>query len=301
MDKFITVIIPVYNSEGFIVKLLNSIKEQTYDKSTFEVLLIDNNSTDATADIIKDYIKNNRSFAINYYMYNAIQSSYACRNFGVSKANGEILAFTDADCILDQNWLLNIQNHFADDNNINIISGHVKLYISDKSNIFEYYDSTIHMRNDLKQDSKEVATANMAVLKKDMLDVGLFDEVKSGGDFSWSKRANEKGKNIIYCSDVLVNHPSRNGYEQIKKKMLRIAYGNGQLYRLNNKPILLGIIKNILRIFNIPQLFKVYKKMFNYVGLKGIIKLNNAILKIRVLQILEFKRGYRFWLNLNIY
>ena len=97
-QPFISIIVPVYNGENIIGACLKSLLAQDYPKDKYEVIAVDNNSKDKTADIIKEY-------SVHYLFESKVQGSYAARNTGVRHAKGEILAFTDADCVADKGWL----------------------------------------------------------------------------------------------------------------------------------------------------------------------------------------------------
>ena len=115
---FISVIIPVYNGERTIGACVESLLAQDYPKDKYEVIIVDNNSKDKTAGIIKEY-------SVQYLFEGRIQSSYAARNAAIKAAKGEILAFTDADCAADKEWLKNGIAEFID-NKIGCVAGGIK-------------------------------------------------------------------------------------------------------------------------------------------------------------------------------
>src|SRR6188768_504739 len=101
----ISVIIPARNEEENIGKLLSSLEKQTYPNHLFEVVVVDDHSTDNTATVVNSY-----SFAkrielgfdnINSYKKKAIET-------GIAAASGELIITTDADCIVQENWLKTI-------------------------------------------------------------------------------------------------------------------------------------------------------------------------------------------------
>lgn len=96
MDK-ISIILPVYNCESFIVECLESIKNQTIDN--FEVVLIDDCSTDNTSEILKRYSSDDSRFLYNRNETNLKIS--ASRNKGISLASGDYLFFIDSDDVID--------------------------------------------------------------------------------------------------------------------------------------------------------------------------------------------------------
>lgn len=112
MDK-ITVIIPFYNEEKYIIQCLDSVINQTY--KNIEILLINNNSTDKTLKIIKEK-KDKRIKILNCKK----QGVAHARNVGIKKATGRYITFLDA----DDYWLkdkLEKQIKFIEENNYRFI------------------------------------------------------------------------------------------------------------------------------------------------------------------------------------
>ena len=94
----VSVVIPVWNSPDLIGKCLTALAQQTYPRDRFEVLVVDNGSTDATANVA-------RSYPFVAVLSEPVAGSYRARNRGLRSARGEYVAFTDADCIPDPDWL----------------------------------------------------------------------------------------------------------------------------------------------------------------------------------------------------
>lgn len=95
MDNFVSLVMPVFNVEKYLHECIDSILNQTY--SLFELIVIDDGSTDSSAAIIKEYAqKDNRIKA--FYQKNA-GVSYT-RNMGMQKATGKYIIFVDADDVL---------------------------------------------------------------------------------------------------------------------------------------------------------------------------------------------------------
>lgn len=95
---FVSIIVPVYNGRRTIDALLTSLLALDYPADRHEILIVDNKSTDDTRERIQRY-------PVTLLEETEIQSSYAARNRGIEAAKGEILAFTDADCVVEPTWL----------------------------------------------------------------------------------------------------------------------------------------------------------------------------------------------------
>ena len=105
---FVSIIVPVYNGERTIGNCIESLLSLKYSHSKYEVIIVDNNSKDATLKIIQKY-------PVISLIEKRIQSSYATRNTGLKKATGKIIAFTDSDCIADKDWILKSVECFKDE------------------------------------------------------------------------------------------------------------------------------------------------------------------------------------------
>jgi glycosyltransferase involved in cell wall biosynthesis len=95
---FVSIIVPVFNGGRTIDALLTSLLALDYSPDQYEILIVDNKSTDDTRQRIQRY-------PVTLLEETEIQGSYAARNRGIEAAKGEILAFTDADCVVEPTWL----------------------------------------------------------------------------------------------------------------------------------------------------------------------------------------------------
>jgi len=98
----ISVIIPARNEEANIGQLLQALQEQTYPSSLFEVIVVDDHSTDGTAGIVQQYpsvkLLQLKEDGINSYKKKAIE-------MGIAAATGQLIVTTDADCVPSKGWL----------------------------------------------------------------------------------------------------------------------------------------------------------------------------------------------------
>ena len=112
----ISVIIPAYNAERTIADCLSSIIAQK-ECPSYEVLVIDNASTDRTALIASD-------FPITL-LHEPRKGASNARTCGIRNARGSVIAFTDSDCIADSFWLKELYLSFCSDPNITIAGGNL--------------------------------------------------------------------------------------------------------------------------------------------------------------------------------
>lgn len=105
----ISVIVPMYNSEKYIARCIDSVLQQTF--SEFELVLIDDGSTDDTKKICDDYKKND--LRISYHYQKNAGPDYA-RKKGIEESKGELLLFVDADDYIEKNMLEMMYSNIKD-------------------------------------------------------------------------------------------------------------------------------------------------------------------------------------------
>lgn len=115
-NPVISVIICTYNRDKYLQQALDSIIAQSFNKLLFELIVIDNNSTDRTGIIVKDFITAHPGFCISYYFEEKKGLGFA-RNRGLKEASGSILCYVDDDAILSREYLESVDSFFRHYNN----------------------------------------------------------------------------------------------------------------------------------------------------------------------------------------
>ncbi len=225
---FVSVVVPAYNTESMMELCIKSLLSQTYPKDRYEIIIIDNNSTDDTASIIKKY-------PVIYLSETEIQSPYAARNKGIKHAKGEIIAFTDSDCVADKDWISNAIVAFEDPAVV-AVGGPIRGY--QPTNYIELYQEKHRVDNQkitlsaerVQQNSAAIATGNAfyraCVLEK----VGYFDcTIFGGGDFDLSYRIQDQVDGIfVYVADAVIYHKHAMSLKKLWEQYSRYGYGNIQ-------------------------------------------------------------------------
>ena len=183
----ISVIIPAFNEEKFLPKCLESLKRQ--DFKDFEIIVVDNNSKDKTAEIAKKFgvllLKEKR------------QGVAFARQKGAESAKGEILAFTDADTILPKNWLSRISKEFEKDKNLVAFGGSLEFYsgpISAKL-ASKYLSKIFFLLDQFFSGGPNLMGCNMAIKREAFFKVGGFNKkLKLNEDVEISYRLRKIGK-----------------------------------------------------------------------------------------------------------
>ena len=218
---YVSIIIPIYNAKSTLAMCLESIQGLDYPRDKFEVIVIDNGSNDESVEIAK-------KFDVKLYHETTIQSSYAARNKGVKGAKGELLAFTDADCIVTQGWLKHLVKDW-DDESIGCFAGEIMPYkpetlieiFSDRINILRQAGTLNCAYRPYSQ------TANSGYRRKVFDKIGLFNaELVSGGDadISW-RMQRETSLKIKFIPEALVYHKHRTSFRGLYKQFRRYEHG----------------------------------------------------------------------------
>ena len=92
----ISVVVCTYNRDVYLIRCLENLKNQDFNKREFEIIIIDNNSTDNTKTICLNFIEQNPELNIIYFLEEKVGLSHA-RNTGISKSSGLIISFIDDD------------------------------------------------------------------------------------------------------------------------------------------------------------------------------------------------------------
>jgi len=243
-----SIIIPSYNSAEDLRICLDSLVEQDSDKD-YEILIVDNNSTDDTGKIIEEF-ENKYPDIVKGLEENEIQGSYAARNKGIKHAKGEIVAFVDADCRANNDWLRRGVELIQRDD-VDLVGGRIEFSFPKGGTGAELLDSSINMQVEKNVKNDKVAkTANLFVKKSVFDSVGLFsEELKSGGDVEWTGKAVENGFNLVYGKEVVVYHPARD-LKELMKKQYRVGKGKSQIENSG----FLDTWKSFIKIFIPPRL-----------------------------------------------
>lgn len=226
----VSVIVPIYNGESDLPALLDYLNAQTYPN--FECVLVDNNSHDRTAELLKAA----ESDRIRVFNQSQIQSSYAARNLGILNATGEILAFTDADCRPEPNWLTDLIQPFIDPV-VGLVAGEIKA-LPGNSVLEQYADrqETLSQKHTLNHPFCAYGqTANLAIRFEAFKQIGLFRPyLTTGGDADICWRIlRETAWELRFVESAIVRHRHRTTLTELKSQWRRYGRSNRYLHELH--------------------------------------------------------------------
>lgn len=221
-EPTISVVIPVWNGADQIGTCLAALDRQTLSRDAFEIIVVDNGSTDETVDVIAAW----PGVAL---LKEARPGSYAARNTGIAAAKGRYIALTDADCIPEPQWLEAALEAARTTPDFGLIGGDVSLFrVSDAdSRTCESYERIFTLNQKDYLSNGVCVTANWLSPRQVILETGGFNsELKSGGDFDMARRIGARGLAVIYAPGMVVQHPVRGRVSEILKKKARVTGGH---------------------------------------------------------------------------
>lgn len=192
-QPLISVIIAVYNGEKYIAETINSVLAQDYP--SIELVVIDDGSTDGTADIVRNFPQ------VKYFhMPNA--GLGAARNNGVRRASGEYLAFIDADDLwLPEKLRVQMQRLLTENSENTMVFSHMGQFIC--STLSETEAGKIKLEEHQKV-IPGISAITLLLHKNVFEKVGYFFEIKQVGDFiEWYSRAQDLKIETIMLPEVL--------------------------------------------------------------------------------------------------
>lgn len=142
----LSIIIPVYNGSKFIENCLNSVYNQKLGKDLFEVIVINDGSTDNTKNVVLTYGEGLDNLKLINKDNGGVSSA---RNLGIDSANGEFVLFLDADDELVEGSLIKVYEYLSKHNDIDMLvtrqsrfNGHTERIVNDVQNLAEHVEYT---------------------------------------------------------------------------------------------------------------------------------------------------------------
>lgn len=198
-------------------KCLQSILNNDYPKTYYEIIVVDNNSTDGTRNVA-------RCYPFVRLVLEISKGAYRARNKGIMLARGEILLFTDSDCVVARNWLRAFDREFEE--GVDAVQGTSNL--SFEQGIWARLEC---VRSKL-YGAQQVDTKNFAVRREIFHDIGLFDEdMENGADTEFGMRLHRNAKVLKRSANPKLFHQWPRELRKLIFKMRAYANGDCLLYR----------------------------------------------------------------------
>ncbi len=174
----VSVVVPYFDSEAYIERCLESLHAQDIERSSYELLFIDNGSSDGSPEVVKRYPD-------VIHLRETKEGAYAARNAGIARVQGEVVAFTDADCMVDPDWVRRAREALTE-KGVGIAIGHCRYpsHATPGLKLLERYENSksrfVARRGRARQ---QFAYGNNMVVRREVFErLGPFREWKRAAD-----------------------------------------------------------------------------------------------------------------------
>jgi glycosyltransferase involved in cell wall biosynthesis len=245
----ISVVICTYNRSAYIKDAMDSLYEQTLSRDQYEVIVVNNNSTDATQEVCESFIATHTD-AFFYYFNEPKQGASFARNTGAAFAKSPLLCFMDDDAVADKDYLERIVQFFDKHPDAGGLGGRIiPKYIPSEPQWMSHYVSSLvghfHYSEDVSvfAPNKYPLESNMIIRKKDFDAIdgfnsalpGVVGTLRIGGEGKdFFMRLKELERTIYYDPAIRVQHVVETA-KLTREYMYRVASGIGRGERVRMK------------------------------------------------------------------
>lgn len=230
----LSIVVPVYNTQNYLNKCLNSLCNMSCSNCKFEIIVVNDGSTDKSEEVILSYVKNHPN--IIKYLKKKNGGSSSARNFGIKQCKGEYIMFVDSDDFVEKNLILNFRNK----------NKKYDLFIYGYNTVFEKSSKRIcyKLKNDILIDKVNCSQVALS----------LIIENKATRDYAWNKvfkksiiednnlKFDENIKYIEdlpfvisylkYCKTMFISSSTPYNYMQRKGSLINSEFNEGKLSSL---------------------------------------------------------------------
>lgn len=253
LTKSVTIIVPTYRDGDALDACVRSLLAQDYPAGLLSIIVVNNDPIDPIGPFDPRVT----------VLAEARPGSYAARNAGLAVASGDVVAFTDADCIADPDWIAAAVG-LLDSSGADRVAGEVVVFkATGDPTVAEMYEVATAFNQRRNAQNGVSVTANLVVKRVVFEDVGQFDAgLMSGGDIEWNQRASRAGRSIVYGKQAVVRHPARATIRELKRKARRVAGGRMSMKSRRALKLIrlafpsLGVLGDIVRAPSVPVGYK---------------------------------------------
>jgi len=218
----VSIVVPVYNGAETVSACLESLLNQDYPAEACEIIVVENGSTDNTTQLVEKY-------PVRLFHSDA-RGPAPARNLGIAKSEAEIVAFTDADCIADPNWLSELVKPYAD-LEIGGVGGAILAYQHTRRNVVEMFsDEYSPLTNFVKGEQvflPDLYTANASYWRHLLNEIGGFNANLVTGedvDAAWRLQL-QTGRKLRYAPEAIIHHHHRSTLKGLARQYRQYGFG----------------------------------------------------------------------------
>ena len=227
----VSVVVPVYNGERTLKQCLDSLFKQTF--RDYEVIIVNNNSTDNTASILSSYKENSPlPFKVVFEGY---RGRGTARNAGINIAKGKIILSSDADCIFPKEWIKEITEPIRKGREVAVLGGEEPAIDNFWARKYQEYSNRFRKANIIGNNYiNHIDTKHFAILRKVLMKFktkeGVFHKSLYTDDFEFATRFLAKGYRIKLLQKCKVKHHHYDSFFRTLRLDLWRAYDSTKVY-----------------------------------------------------------------------
>lgn len=246
----VSIVIPVFNSEDIVGRVLNSLLQQDYDQSKYEILLVDDASTDTSVSIIQKFV--DKYDNVRLFVNNKNSGRSKTRNKAIENSSNELIIMLDSDCVPTNNQFINSHVEFHKNNKKGLGIGAIYFPSKSDNSFDQFREKRENIRLRYGRDTKSldfvyVTTANLSIRKENLKESQGFDE-----DFQyWGSEDIEFGYRVF-----------KKNYD------ISLVSEDGDVHHFDDRislPVYCKRIKNLAQ-YNMPVLLEKHPEIINFFG-----------------------------------
>jgi GT2 family glycosyltransferase len=221
-EPVISVVIPVRDGAASLGRLLDSLAGQELDGERYEIVVVDNASRDATAEVAAA-----RGARV---VHEPIPNRSRARNAGVAAARADLIAFTDADCTASPQWLAALVECRG---RAPLVAGPVNIRTRTPANAVERFEAASRFGQQAWVRQGWAATANLMVERSAFEAIGGLDPAYRhiGEDVDFCLRAGRAGFALGYCESAVIHHAAEHEVGAVLRRAFFNGYSAAQVLR----------------------------------------------------------------------
>lgn len=260
-----SIIIPAYNEEKYIERCLHSILNQSF--KDFEVIMVDDGSTDATKHIVRKYPV--------LLLEQSHKGPGLARNLGAKNAKGKILVFVDADMEFDRNFLERLVAPIQKGDAMGTF--HKEEYVANRTNTWAScwsLNSGLPIDRRIKKDHPDESTIFRAILKDEFLKIGGYEDTGYGDDETLYQKLGMKAK---AAPDAVCYHNNPSTLKEVYQSAKWFGKGKNRVLEEYVRDFIkyslpISIVKGILKSIVSKRLyFVIFKVTYDFGVMHGML------------------------------
>ena len=220
-----SVVVPAWNAGATLAACLESLLSQDFPAEDREIIVVDNDSIDNTAEIASRY-------PVRLVFEREVHTCAGAKNRGIREAQGGIIAMIDSDATAAPEWLA--EGVRACREGADIVGGAVQITYHSRHSLCEAYDRLMYMNQERYVRELGFSAGCNTFARREVFDgTGLYlPGLRWSEDVEWAWRATAAGFSLDYCPKALIYHPARGNLRSLLRKAHFAGRGTVQLGRL---------------------------------------------------------------------